>query len=121
MGDALQIQERDLMALGEPGADPYHRLFKVGHHGSRSSSEPRWVNSLSPEVAIISAGRHNRFGHPHEETLETLRLASVSTFITGAERGLKIEAVTGGWELECGSGAQSFIPFRMHLKPEAHQ
>lgn len=121
MGDALQIQERDLMDLGDPGDGTLHRFLKVGHHGSRSSSDPDWIKALSPDAAIISAGRHNRFGHPHEETMETLRQASVSPFITGAERGVRMEAVEGGWAMESGSGRQTFIPFQAHPKPAAHQ
>lgn len=121
MGDALQIQERDLMDLGEPGPDAFHRILKVGHHGSRSSSAPEWIKALSPDAAIISAGRRNRFGHPHDETLETLRESSVRTFITGAERGVRMEAVEGGWAAENGGGGLAFIPFQARQRPAAHQ
>jgi competence protein ComEC len=121
MGDALQIQERDLMDLGEPGPEPFHRFLKVGHHGSRSSSAPEWVRLLSPDAAIVSAGRHNRFGHPHEETVETLRQESVAAFITGAERGVRMEVIHGGWKMESGDGHQTFTPFQAHPKPAAHQ
>ncbi len=121
MGDALQIQERDLMDLGEPEPTPFHRLLKVGHHGSRSSSDPGWINALAPEVSVISAGRRNRFGHPHEETLETLRQAHVPTFVTGAERGVRMEASQAGWAIESGSGRRAFIPFQAPRKPEGTQ
>lgn len=121
MGDALQIQERDLMDLGDPGVGSFHRLLKVGHHGSRSSSDPEWVRLLSPDAAMVSAGRHNRFGHPHEETLETFRQASVPTFITGAEGGVRVEAIKDGWAAESGDGHRTFIPFRAPLKPSTPQ
>ena len=46
-------------------------ILKVGHHGSKTSSSAQFVEAVSPEIAIISAGRGNRYGHPHLETLET--------------------------------------------------
>jgi len=47
-------------------------ILKVGHHGSRTSSSEEFIQAVSPDVAIISSGRSNRYGHPHEETLATL-------------------------------------------------
>lgn len=47
-------------------------VFKVAHHGSRSSTGPEFLLAVSPQVAVISAGEDNRFGHPHQETLDTL-------------------------------------------------
>ncbi len=121
MGDALQIQERDLMDLGEPGLAVFHRFLKVGHHGSRSACDPEWIRLLSPDAAIITAGRHNRFGHPHEETMEILHQARVPALITGAERGVRMEVVKDGWEMESGSGRKAFIPFRVPPKRAPHQ
>ncbi len=45
------------------------RILKVAHHGSRSSTGSRWLASVDPGVALISAGRGNRYGHPHREVL----------------------------------------------------
>lgn len=47
--------------------------FKLGHHGSKTSSNPDFLHQIKPKMVFISAGRNNRFGHPHQETLETLR------------------------------------------------
>jgi competence protein ComEC len=121
MGDALQIQERDLAELGEPGPGAFHRFLKVGHHGSRNSSDPDWIKSLAADAAIITAGGRNRFGHPHGETMDLLRQAGISTFITGAERGVRMEALKGGWALESGSGRRAFIPFQTRPRPAAHR
>ena len=63
MGDALAIQERDLMDLGEPGPTT-HRLLKAGHHGSRNASDPAWIAALKPEVVIIPASYRNPFNTP---------------------------------------------------------
>jgi len=47
-------------------------ILKVGHHGSRTSSSEEFIQAVSPDVAIISSGKGNRYGHPNEETLATL-------------------------------------------------
>jgi competence protein ComEC len=48
-------------------------VLKVAHHGSRTSSSEAFVRAVAPELAVISAGRGNRFGHPHAEVEARLR------------------------------------------------
>lgn len=48
-------------------------LLKAGHHGSRTASGTVWLQELRPEVAVLSVGRRNRYGHPTVETLQRLR------------------------------------------------
>ena len=116
MGDALAIQERDLMDLGDPGAGP-HRLLKVGHHGSRTASDPAWVAAVRPELALIPAGRANRFEHPHPDTLETLRREGAAWWVTGPSGGVRTSAVPEGWWVETGDGARAFRPLRRSPRP----
>jgi len=105
MGDALAIQERDLLDLGEPGQGSPRRLLKVGHHGGGNASDPAWIGALRPELALITAGRRNPFGHPDAITLETLRLCRVRwTGVTGEHVGLRIEALPEGWRIDGGDG-----------------
>jgi competence protein ComEC len=59
------------------GSELHADFLKVGHHGSRSSSSPAFISSVRPELASISCGTGNRFGHPHPETLTTLARAGV--------------------------------------------
>jgi competence protein ComEC len=47
-------------------------VLKVGHHGSRTSSGEPLLDAVSPRLAVASAGRANRFGHPHAEIVERL-------------------------------------------------
>ena len=53
--------------------------LSVPHHGSKYSSSEQFINTVNPKVSVISAGKNNSYGHPHNETLE--RLESVATSI----------------------------------------
>ena len=46
-------------------------ILKVGHHGSKTSSSEQFIDHLRPELAIISAGRKNMYGHPHSQVIDT--------------------------------------------------
>ncbi|MFA5676410.1 MAG: MBL fold metallo-hydrolase, partial [Christensenellales bacterium] len=57
-------------------------VLKVAHHGSRSGTTEEFLTAVSPEYAVISCGAGNKYGHPHEETLELLRRYGVKTYRT---------------------------------------
>jgi len=111
MGDALAIQERDLLDLGDPGPLQAHRLLKAGHHGSASASDPAWISALAPEFVIFTVGRYNRFEFPSTRTLETL--GRIPNFGTGPCRGVRVVAIPEGWQVETGTAA----PVRVPLNP----
>ncbi|MDE6517163.1 MAG: DNA internalization-related competence protein ComEC/Rec2 [Acetatifactor sp.] len=71
-GDVEGEGERELAAylrtLSLPGLD----VLKVAHHGSRYSTPAVFLEAAAPRLALISAGRDNSYGHPHEETLQRL-------------------------------------------------
>lgn len=70
-GDAESDEEMDVV---DSGADIDCDVLKVGHHGSRTSSCDEFIDAVSPEICVIMCGEDNSYGHPHEETLETLDL-----------------------------------------------
>ena len=67
-GDLGQEGEKEIMQKSNLSVD----YFKLGHHGSKTSSNPDFLRVIHPQKVFISAGRKNRFGHPHQETLTTL-------------------------------------------------
>jgi competence protein ComEC len=67
MGDAGEASEARLLAAG---IDLHADAVKVGHHGSRYASTTGFVAAVHPQIAVISVGRHNTFGHPAEATIE---------------------------------------------------
>lgn len=76
MGD-LEDEGEQLLLQAYPNlrAD----VLKVGHHGSKTSSSASFLEQVQPRIAIISVGKSNRYGHPHEEVLA--RLSAVNTTI----------------------------------------
>jgi competence protein ComEC len=52
------------------------RVLKVGHHGSRYASSADFLNRVKPEIAIISCGAWNRYGHPSQQVLDRLKAAN---------------------------------------------
>lgn len=48
-------------------------VLKVGHHGSSSSTTPEFFNKLSPQYAVLTVGKDNKYGHPHRETMTLLK------------------------------------------------
>ena len=57
-------------------------FLKVGHHGSSSSTTSEFIEEVSPDVAVISCGYKNQYGHPHRSTLDTLEKNNVLTYRT---------------------------------------
>lgn len=57
-------------------------VLKVAHHGSRTATSEEFLRAVHPRYAVISVGKGNTFGHPHKETLERLKNASVETIRT---------------------------------------
>ena len=73
-GDSTAKIEEYLIALG---GNLDSDILKTGHHGSKTSTIENYVDVVSPEWAIISAGKDNTYGHPHKETLDTLNKEKV--------------------------------------------
>ncbi len=68
-GDAEAGVERKIL---EGGYDATADVLICGHHGSSTSSSWEFLNAVNPKYAVISCGKDNRYGHPHDETLEKL-------------------------------------------------
>lgn len=47
-------------------------VLKLGHHGSKTSTSPEFLEAVSPNFAIVSSGKDNRYGHPHKRVLDTI-------------------------------------------------
>lgn len=70
MGDAgIKVEEDIIKKYNLSDID----ILKVGHHGSKTSSSEKFIDSINPKYSIISVGKNNRYGHPNNEVIENLR------------------------------------------------
>lgn len=80
-----QIEKNLIKSYPELSAD----VLKVGHHGSHTSTDPNWLKHLSPQVALISVGRDNSYGHPHAEVIEAIEEQGSLVFRTDKHGGVR--------------------------------
>ena len=78
-GDAQAATERQMLS-----EELHSDLLKVGHHGSKTSTTPRFLAAVAPTYALISVAHHNPYGHPKMEILHRLQDDHVRTFRTDA-------------------------------------
>ncbi|ACD54138.1 MBL fold metallo-hydrolase [Clostridium botulinum] len=69
MGDAESLSEGEILAKQ---LDISANVLKLGHHGSHSSTSQAFLDKVNPRYAIVSCGKNNDYGHPHQETLNKL-------------------------------------------------
>ncbi len=93
------IHQEGEHCLLRQGVELESAVLKVAHHGADSSSSLPFLNAVSPQLAIISVGAENRFGHPHPETMTRLtgKLGQDKVYLT-SERGT-IELISDGHKL----------------------
>lgn len=86
MGDASKEIEKQLMDAYDLKAD----VIKIGYHGSNTSSDAAFLDSLDCRIALISAGYKNKYDHPSTETLKTLDHLHIHTFCTSTNGSIAI-------------------------------
>ena len=64
-------------AMLDRGFDVRSTVLKLGHHGSRTSTNEDWLRKVQPQLGIISAGKDNSFGHPHPEVIAALEKLNI--------------------------------------------
>ena len=79
-GDIMSQAERELVSLADGKLDS--TVLIVPHHGSRTSSSPQFIDAVSPEVTVVSAGRSSRFRLPHATVLKRYRARGCQIFQT---------------------------------------
>jgi len=100
MADAEIPVEEHLLHLNE--VHPV-TVLKVGHHGSKTSSGEAFLTKAQPKVAVVSCGKHNRFGHPNPQVMARLHNHCgeiLRTDVTGA-----VQIVTNGATVKIRSAA----------------
>lgn len=73
-------------------------VLKAGHHGSRTSTSQKWIDAVNPDYVVISAGKGNSYGHPHEEVVQrvgesgAVMLSTMEGTVSFRSDGKKVEA-----------------------------
>lgn len=91
-GDAEPETERWL--LGQ-GGDLSAGLLKVAHHGGRYSSTAEFLRAVRPEIAVISVGPHNDYGHPTPEAMARLQAAGARLYRTDRDGTVTARCLDG--------------------------
>ncbi len=86
------VREREIAAL---------TILKVAHHGSRYSTSEEFLDQLNPAAAVISCGKGNRYGHPHEELLDRLEKTGSRVFRTDQGGAVLVWAERGRVKVKC--------------------
>ena len=100
-GDIEKTAETDILSRN---IDIRADILKVGHHGSRTSSSQHFLNAVYPSVAVIQCEKGNKYGHPHDETLE--RLERIGCKILRTDEEGTIVLTTDGKTIRRSSGEE---------------
>lgn len=103
-GDAETQAENDLLAAGY---DLRADVLKVGHHGSATSSSQAFLDAVSPQIAVISVGQDNSYGHPDAAVLQRLQAKGAAVYQT-KESGT-ILCRTDGETITVQTGAETAL------------
>ncbi len=95
-GDIEQEAEEDILYLGSRLKSD---IIKVPHHGGRASSSEGFINAVGPQIAVISAGRGNSFGHPHKDTLDRYERIGAKVFRTDVNGAVTITNYGRSYEI----------------------
>jgi competence protein ComEC len=96
-GDAEKAVERAMLSENDE-AEIHSDILKIGHHGSKNSTTPDFLSAVNPQIAIISSGEGNPYGHPSPEVLDRLQTAGVRTLRTDTNGAIHI--LTDGKQID---------------------
>lgn len=68
-------------------------ILKAGHHGSKGSSYPEFLDHIEAKIALVSAGENNRYKHPHQETLDRFNSRNIQVYRTDQQGAIRFR----GW------------------------
>ena len=83
-----------------------YRVLKVSHHGSKNSTTEPFLETIAPQIALISAGINNSYQHPHVETIERLKVAKCKIYCTKESGAITMRTDGNSLTIET-------IPFRL--------
>ncbi len=111
-GDAEATAEMDMVkAKMNLTAD----VLKLGHHGSKTSSVPNFLNVVKPTYAVMSVGKNNNYGHPDASVMDRLKTSNIKLYRTD-EQGT-IVAISDGNNIKFNVNPGTYTPGKNNVKP----
>ncbi len=95
MGDASSRSEKEILKTYDLGKID---ILKVGHHGSDTSSSKDFIKSINPTYSLISVGKNNKYGHPHNKVLKILDKSKI--YRTDLNGSIKVNFKNNGFKIE---------------------
>ena len=95
-GDVSKDEEEELLVRSDLPIGIGVDVLKVAHHGSKTSNSKQFLGIVNPEFAVISAGRDNKYGHPAEQTLNSLQEFAIKVLRTDELGDIRITANNSG-------------------------
>jgi len=92
MGDAGLSVEGRLLSTYDFSSSATTTLLKLGHHGSRTASSREFIQAVGPQLALVSCGLNNQFGHPAAVVMERIAESGATVLRTDYEGAIRITA-----------------------------
>jgi competence protein ComEC len=77
--------EQEIYLAEKYGESLHANVLKFGHHGSKNSSSPEFLDAVHPEYGVVSAGAGNKYGHPNQEVLDLAEKDGIKVLRTDTE------------------------------------
>lgn len=74
-------------------------VLKAGHHGSKTSSSEAFIRVTRPSLTVFSAGKENRYGHPHQEVVDRFNIYGLWTLSTSDYGTIRVSVKKGSWKV----------------------
>ncbi len=88
------------------------QYLMLSHHGSKTASSLEFLNQLGAKTATISAGKNNRYGHPHKETLTNLKKSGYEIYRTDKQGFISIDLHKKSYSVTTKQIDSSMLPAR---------
>ena len=90
-GDLVEADELDMIKYYKSTDVLKCDILKVAHHGSRYSSNEKFIDAVNPRIAIIQVGEHNTYGHPNAGVIERFKKRGISVYRNDKEGAIGVD------------------------------
>jgi beta-lactamase superfamily II metal-dependent hydrolase len=110
-GDIEKERERELCSRVDSLLDV--DILKIPHHGSSSSSTPAFIKTVNPDIAIISCGEENSYGHPHDEVLALYYNLDIDIYRTDQHGTILVQTDGSDYTIQTETNAPRAPPVKI--------